>query len=288
MKRLVKTVELTFFNDNATGEWGLTHKNTYDDRYGISFNAFWDGQGIFHDIFEHSHEHENKYFKGDYAMNVGGEMTAMGAMWYYFDTLGMHTRLNLNRYSIYTPGQRMKESTLGDVKDSISGNTRYGNTLECNVPIQRPVNDGELEYQIEQYWKDVKKYEPHFYENAEQERKDGETYRKSVTYRKIADLHRYGYRMAERLVPENYDNQTTLIDFLEVWNNFCENNKAEQMKDLFNGLTFKIYKENDRISWKATFHSADRFQTKDVTLTAENINHFDYEDALVYDMFEND
>ena len=41
MKRLVKTVELVFFQDDANGEYGLAHKETYDQNQGNGFNAFW-------------------------------------------------------------------------------------------------------------------------------------------------------------------------------------------------------------------------------------------------------
>jgi len=276
MKRLVKKIELTFFQDDANGEWGLTHKDTYDNRYGSSFNAFWSGMGIFHDIFEHSHEHQNKYFRGDYAMNIGGEMTAMGAMWYYIDQLGMHNRLN-NR-SIHAPSDIMRMSTQDMVHESIEyGGGQYGSVLESNVPKQRPTDNSELEYQISEYWKKVKGFDPE--KNHDEEKEYGYQYKNSVTFRKIADLHRYGYRMAERFVPDNFDNRTTLIDFFDVWENFCKTHPAEEMKNMFSGVTFNIYKENDRITWKAILHTADRFYiANDVTLTAENIGHFSPED----------
>lgn len=280
MKRLVKKIELTFFQDDANGEWGLTHKDTFDNRNGSSFNAFWSGMGIFHDIFEHSHEHQNKYFRGDYAMNIGGEMTAMGAMWYYIDQLGMHNRLNGR--SIYSPGDIMRKSTEDMINEAIEyGGGQFGSVLESNVPKQRPTENGELEYQIAEYWKTVKAFDPE--KNHEGEKEYGYQYKNSVNFRKIADLHRYGYRMAERFVPDNFDNKATLCDFFDVWETFCKNHPADEMKNYFNGLTFKIYKENDRITWKAIFHSADRFSTKDAILTPENIGYFSIEDFWVMD-----
>ena len=285
MKRLIKTVELEFFNDSANGEWGLTHKDTQDDRYGNSFNAFWSGIGIFHDIFEHSHEHTNKYFRGDYAMNIGGEIAAMGSMWYYIDQLGMHNRLN-NR-SIHAPSDLMRMSTEDMIQENIEyGGSQYGSTLESNVPKQRPTDNGELEDQIAIYWQNVKKMNPE--KNHEGEKEFGYQYKNSCSFRKIADLTRYGYRMAEKMVPDNWDNRTTLSDFLEVWENFCKSHPAEEMKNMFSGITFKIYKENDRITWKAILHTADRFYiANDVTLTADNIGHFCAEDHFYMEHEEN-
>ncbi len=257
MKKLIKKIDLIFFCDDANGEYGLTHKETYDNNYGSGFNAFWDGMGIFHDVFEHNHEHTNKYFHGDYAMNIGGEMAAMGSMWYYIDTLGIYNRLN-NR-NIYSPGENMRLITQDLIQESISeGYTQFGHTLESNVPKQKPVENGELEYQISQYWENVKSI--NVKTEYEQERESGIEYKKSVTFRKIADLHRYGYRMAEKLVPDNRENLNTLVEFFEFWNEFCKNNSAEDLTNVFSGMEVKLYRDSKGvISWKATLINKESF-----------------------------
>lgn len=272
-KRLIKTVDLRFFQDDTTGEWGLCHSDTQDEN--TSFNAFWNGIGIFHDVFEHSHEHQNKYFRGDYAMNVGGEMAAMGAMWYYYNVLGVYNRIKYNGWN--TPGDSMKNTTLYEVQEAITeGYCNFGYTLESNVPKQNPVYDSELEYQIEDFWKQVKATQTET--EYEQEREDAITYKKSVTFRKIADLHRYGFRMAEKMVKDC--NAMVLVDFIEVWEKFCKANNAEEMAKAFRGVTVKLYKDElQRITWTATLLSGDRFKFNDVKLTAETIERFYIEDA---------
>src|SRR5579859_2725388 len=283
MKRLVKKVELRFFVDNATGETGLCHYNTQDDNYGTSFNAFWNGIGLFHDVFEHSHEYENKYFRGDYAMNVGGEMAAMGAMLYYFETLGVSNRMNWHSY--VPPAESMKRTTLDMVHEAIEdGYTQYGSVLLSNVPKQRPVDSGELEYQIEDYWKKVKAM--HTKTEYEQERESGIEYKKSVTFRKIADLHRYGYRMAERLVPQSWDNAKVLHHFIETWDTFCANNRAEEIANQCKGITVKVYKdETGLISWKVTFNAINHFEFTDLTLKGEHLKHFSLEEMWKIDNY---
>lgn len=277
MKRLIKQIDFTFFQDNANGEFGLTHSDTCDDNYGNGFNAFWGGMGIFHDVFEHSHEHANKYFRGDYAMNIGGEMAAMGAMWYYIDEMGVGNRLN-NR-SIHSPGSIMRLSTQDMVTEAISeGYCQYGSTLESNVPNQNPTNNGELEYQISEFWKNVKKQSV----RCEDENgiEYGNRYKESVTFRKIADLHRYGFRMAEKLVPNNWDNRITLQNFFEFWEDFCKSNNAEEMHNNFKGMTVKLYKdENGFITWKAVLKARDRFSMQDAIIN-EN-TRFSIEDYWV-------
>lgn len=251
MKRLIKKVELVFFCDDATGDYGLAHKDTYDNTYsGTAFNAFWNGTGIFHDVFEHSHEYSNKYFRGDYAMNVGGEMAAMGAMWYYINTLGVWNRLQSRNYR-YSNAELMRLTTQDMIQESIEyGNSQYGSTLESNVPKQRPTNDCDLEDQISQYWHKVKGFSPDT--NYEQEREYGIEYKKSVTFRKIADLHRYGYRMAAKMVPDTLENRNTLCDFYSFFEEFCANNDAKELATFFNGMEVKLYKDSEgNITWKA-------------------------------------
>lgn len=253
----------------------MTHHNTQDDNYGQSFNAFWNGIGLFHDVFEHSHEYENKYFRGDFAMNVGGEMAAMGAMWYYFDQLGVNNRMDYGAY--IPPSESMKRTTLDMVHEAIEdGYTNYGNVLLSNVPKQKPVDNSDLEYQIFDYWKKVKAL--HTKTQYEQERESGIEYKKSVSFRKIADLHRYGFRMAERLVPDNWDNARVLENFIQIWDEFCTENKAEEIANQCQGITVKLYKENNKISWKVTFNAINHFEFTDLTLTAENLKYFSLEE----------
>jgi hypothetical protein len=265
MKKLIKKVELSFFKDDGNGEWGLCHKNTQDSDNG--FNAFWTGQLFFHDVFEHSHEHENKYFRDQYAMNIGGEMAAMGAFMYYVETLGIHNRIRSR--GLNSIGYSARITTQSDVIEAITdGYCRYGSTLECNVPKQLPVYSTDLEYEIEQYWKIVKSTQIETTDNNEREY--AQNYKDSVTFRKIADLHRYGYRMAERFVPDNWDNQTTLNDFVTFWDDFCKNNNAEELANNFEGLTFYIYKENNRITWKAILESNTPTEIENVTITEKS------------------
>lgn len=274
MKKLVKTVELVFFKDDGNGEYGLAHKETFDQSNGSGFNAFWGGMGIFHDVFEHSHEHTDKYFRGDFAMNVGGEMAAMGAMYYYIESMGMHNRINNRGWNWKGTGDSMKQTTLSEVHEAISsGYCNYGYTLESNVPKQKPVNDGEFEYQLHDFAKEVKNLKVDGY--SEEEKEYGRNYKKSVTFRKIADLHRYGYRMAEKLVPNKWDNRAMIENFLAYWDEFCKQNPAEEIQNHFKGMTVKLYKdESGFVTWKAVLNSRYPNDVQDAVIT-ENTKYFD-------------
>ena len=260
MKRLIKKIKLKLFCDDANGEYGVTHVDTYE-KYGSSFNAFWGGIGIFHDVWEHYFETEHKYFKGKYAMNVGGEMAAMGHMWYYQMTLGLYSKRRITEFSIYSDGERMRQTTQGLIEESVRyGYTNFGSTLESCVPKQKPIDDGEFEWQLKKFWEDIKVA---YCTDADPEcRGYAQEYKKSVTFRKIADLHRWGVREAERFVPDTSYNCKVLYDFIDFWNEFCKNNRAEDLYWAFKELHFYIYKEEDVISWKSKLIGRDS-QTPD-------------------------
>lgn len=263
-KRLIKVVDLRFFCDDVNGEYGLTHKETIKE----GFNAFWGTIGIFHDVWEHEHEYTHKYFRGSYAMNVGGEMAAMGKMWYYQDELGLGNARNLSQYSIYSEGDRMRQTTQMEIQEAIqSGYCQFGSTLESRVPKQRPVDNEELEYQIEKMWEDIRSY--HYSGNTEysddNEKKASTEYKQSCNFRKIADLHRWGYRQGEKLVPYSWENRNTLREFIEFWGSFCKNNIAEELQNYYKGIEFRIYKTGDAVSWKAKLIS-NSYEIKDVPI----------------------
>lgn len=260
---MLHTVKLNFFNDDATGEWGLAHDNSIDVEN--PFNAFWNGIGIFHDVFEHWFEGNHKYFMDENAFNVGGEMTAMGSAMYYYFTLGIGRTRLLNQNSWYSFDQSIIQTTFSEIQESISeGYCRYGNTLNSGVPYQKDTEDynfesmlGEYEYQLDEL-KNKPLNKDNFNDDIEFE--FAKDYRKSVTKAKVRNLHRYGYKLASKLVPDNNENRHTLIEFIEFWTDFCAKNSAEELAVNFKGLEFTIDKDKDGIiSWKGELISNDYF-----------------------------
>lgn len=272
-KRLIQKVELVFFQDDANGEYGVTHKETLKE----GFNAFWGAIGIFHDVWEHNHEYTNKYFMGDNAMNIGGEMAAMGKMWYYQDELGLGDARNLNSQSRYSPGENMRLTTQMEIEETIKyGYTKFGSTLESKVPRQNPVDNGELEYQIEKMWKDIKGYS--YQDKYEDEKEYSNQYKKSCSLRKIADLHRWGYRQGEKMVPNTYSNRQMMWEFMEFWKEFCKHNPAEELQTWAKGITFYLYKQGEDVSWKAKVISND-YAIQDMWIKSV---HEIYPEEIVY------
>ena len=249
-KTLTREVNLVFFQDDANGEWGLTHKETFKGPRGADgFNAFYDGQGIFHDVFEHAHEYTDKYFQGEYAMNISGEVAAMGALHFFYDTCGFQSRLNSSWNS---PSNIIIEGTLGMMQEAIQdGYINFGYELLSNVPPQKETEDCELECIIESHIERLKKFKVC-------DKEDGDSieyaqrFKESATDKKIADLYRYGYNMASKLcAPDGYSGQV-MRDFKEFWDKFCKQNEAEQMRSIYKEITFKLYKdENGKLYWNA-------------------------------------
>jgi hypothetical protein len=259
--RLINEINLTLFRDDADGSYGVTHKDTHCANE--SFNAFWDGIGIFHDVFEHWFEFRHKYFTGDYAVNRGGECAATGAAWYFYNTLGVHNRPLSNLHFFGDSIRKENESAIIEAVEY--GYTNFGSELLSAVPTQKPLDNIELEYQVSQLWKNVKDCQvcesPDEMEGAMQ-------YKKSLSKSKIANLYRWGYRMAEKMIPDNMENQNVLTDFIRFWDTFCKNNSAEELCNYFRELNIKIYKNSKgEISWKAKLISGD-YNVNDYKVTS--------------------
>ena len=240
----MKTVILKLFRDEANGEYGVAHSNAVDR----GFNAFWSGVGIFHDVFEHHHEDTHKYFKGDYAFNVAGEMMASGAMYYYSNELGVYNR----RLDSFKGWERsVVESGYDSWVDLLNGYGGYGDfglTLESRIPYQRPV--GSFDSYIEDGWLQLQSYEP-IDRDEQQDYNDALDCKASITKRKFFDLYRYGFRYAQRFVPDNYENQATLSEFINFWNDITKKVDAETLYSFVDSIQFNISKAKSIVSVKA-------------------------------------
>lgn len=250
-KKKLRTVELRFFQDDANGEWGVTHKDTMEQRGTNGFNAFWDGRGLFHDVFEHAHEFTDKHFLGESAMNVGGEVAAMGQMWFFINSCGMSNRL-LNSYR--SPDDVTLESTFYMMQEAIeSGNSSFGYTLESSAPSLPECDDSGLEWIIETHWERIQACQ--VAKDTHAEREYCQQYKDSVTLEKLQNLYRYGYEMGRKLFPsDGYRNGSLMSDFVEYWDAFCKRHDAETMARLYGKVEFTLYRDADNcLAWKAEF-----------------------------------
>ena len=144
-------VQLQFFQDDATGDYGLAHKNSIDR----GFNAFFNVIGLFHDIMEHYFEDIHPNFSGKYAFNYGGEIAASGHSLWYIHGLGLTRRwTDLGNYNGI---EETFTRTVGLEDELAFGCTRFGDELLCkckNVYEPHP-NYSQLPYYHWDYWKDL-------------------------------------------------------------------------------------------------------------------------------------
>ena len=245
-------VSLVFFEDDAHGEYGLSHKESCPDNNTENpFNAFWDGRGLFHDVFEHWFENVNPLFKDNYAFNIGGECVAMGARYYYMDSMQMQHMLEPSNYNNAWNSPRIENES--SIQESIvNGYCNFGFTLESNVPNMPETDCNEMEYQLGEFWKNVKDIKS----EDEDIRQYGEKYKRSVTKNKIFNLYRYGYNMARELISDKSDcwhnNHNMIYSFITFFTDFCKKNDAEEMSNIFSGLTIRLYKNDiGQVNWRA-------------------------------------
>lgn len=228
------------------------------------FDSFWEGKLIFHDVFEHWFENNHKYFKGDYAHNRAGEIVAYGALYYYISELGLSNRIG--RFNI--DDTLVNDHYYSIVEAFEDKFDRYGELqLMCNVPKFRE-SIGTLYDAASILWNKLK-------ENIDVQRLYASGYNKS----KLRKLYHYGYNLARRLVPYNYDNQQVLYNFIDSWNKFTKRIDAEDLYNLnYHEAVFNITRRKGIINWTCRFNSYD----KSVLITPRNIKHL-FIDDFYYD-----
>ena len=266
-RNLIRSVKMKFFKDDATGAWGLTHKDTL---VSDGFNAFWGGKEIFHDVFEHAHE-GTVFFRGEAFLNVGGEMAAMGAMYYFVQNLGIRERL-MNPNSFWQPEESMVQETLQYYHSAYSdGDIRFGDELVSHVPKQKAVNRGYysgIESFLDEYAYALagarrgKSYGPisqHRFKKTKEYVEQASKYTKSFTMKKVRDLHRWGWLEAEKLVPDEHENKDMLKEFIEKLEHYTKMHSAEDEAMIHPTATARIFQtEEGIISWEVEFEP-DRY-----------------------------
>jgi hypothetical protein len=212
-----------------------------------AFDPVWNGEAIFHDVFEHWHEGEPPYFNGQRALNLSGEMAASGALYYYYSDLGLQrfggsnssvtaaTAVFRNTRELlleaWTDGMRARRPT------SICPN--HGLVLRSDIPPQVPPSmTSQLDAVLEEYWQAIEA------QSAAQcsipVTSEVALFRESVTRGRIFDLHRWGWHEARRGVPLLNENRDRLSAFIVYWNQFCDKNSADQLMDRYRTIRVNI------------------------------------------------
>ncbi len=264
-----RKVLLQFFEDDATGEKGLTHHNTIT----LGFNSFWDGKMMFHDVFEHYFEEESIYFRGSYAGNIVGEMAAAGHYAYYFQMFGWEF---LDKRLYGDPSRQyhvIRNFTRGEVLNAIDGGySSFGSVLLCNLPYQKDTCDCNFEFEIDDYICEIQSTP--VVTTDPDERRDATIFKESCKPSYFRRAHRWGYHQAKKIFPENEwkHNKKVVLDFIDYWQRFCKDTSAEEMMSMYKYLEFTITTVKGKTNWKANFISHEN----------EYVPHYLAQDRIYY------
>lgn len=280
-----RQVTLVFDDDSKRSGAGIgvLPKLTLDPDTG--FDPNWSGLMMFHDVFEHWFEHVDPYFKGEYAMNIGGEMCAMGACWYFYDLLRLDSRLSSR--GIWSP----QASNIGTTHAllqvvALHGDySEFGNTLLSNVPPQKPA-DEEMEAVLNEYWlacqlDKAKAKTEHGKISDTQERQAAKRALRSITERKIRDLHRYGWHKAAQDFPATYPNMGAVQEFWQFWTDFCVKHPATDLYPNYREIDFRLFHINEEktLRWTAEFISDDQRVQDNFTIDSDDLEAWSIPDT---------
>lgn len=232
-------------------------------RPGASFDPVWNGEAIFHDVFEHWHEGIG-FFKGPNALNLGGEMVASGALYYFQANLGVE------RFCGDNAGVVAETAVFRNTRDLLieawthgmkacrppSICPKYGLILRSGVPPQHPTPpSSNLEGVLAAYWSGVEDHAKTVSLHAVP--RSAQVFRDSVTSARVNDLHRWGWHEASRSVPSVDGNGDRLTAFIRFWNRFCTTYAAEDLVNKYCAVSFHIYHDNGPVTIDATFEAND-------------------------------
>ena len=253
--------------DDDTGVCGL--------RCGEEFNSFWDGRGIFHDVFEHWFETNHKYWYYPYAYNRAGEIAAMGAFLYFTTEMyipNRHTNI------FHTPLDSALDTNLYPVKEYVKYDQEQYNELSLKhcIPKQKPVDNADVENLIITFVEEIQKLETGF---------EVQAIKSKYNFRNIADLTRWGYRQAKKLTPDIRENAVTLEHFIKDWEAFCQRVDPLDLIDKgVRSFTFNVTKNKyGIIKWECLVESS-YIEFDDLTIDENNINHITEED-IIFNMY---
>ena len=258
MKTLHKTI-LELKQDLNIGEYGLSPLNVSDLEI---FDSTWSGIMVFHDVFEHWFEETLDYFKGENSCNVSGEVVAMGALSYYYDTLGLPNRLKVN--TNYSHEELIISTTQGFIEDAIMHDSfQYGETFNSIIPTQEESYSDFLESIIDEHWSQIEELEP--------QSEEGKIYKQSLSKEKLANCYRFGFELASKIVDDKFQNTNTLYEFIEFWDTFTKNTSAEDLYSMsYETFEFTINEVDGFIQWECLIESYD----KTVEINSENLNEY--------------
>lgn len=197
-------------------------------------------------------------------------MAASGSLYYFRQDLGTD-RFRGPDIDVLA-SEAMERNTMDLIEDictygdpswfpnSISG--EFGYTLKSGVPKQLPINsnDSNIEYDLNQYWNKVKKF--HCISKDKKTQKFAEIFKNSITKQKIFNLHRWGWREANRCVPNTKNNVERLNHFISFWYDFCDQYSAAKLAENYSTMMLNIFHVDSDLEWESILveHNGKKIQ----------------------------
>jgi hypothetical protein len=233
------------------GTWGIAPAQAVCE--GHAFDPAWSSELIFHDVFEHSHEGIAP-FTGKYAMNIAGEMAASGAMYYFIEDLKL-TRFPYSKSSA-TGLEAMTQNTLDLISEALSRDNsdwapktlspRNSDKLLCNVPEQALIpSSSNLENDLIRYWQKYVDVSEKSYRNS-----TALGLRDSISFKKIANLHRWGWWEAKRQIPPSQGNIDALARFIDAWEWACQAIDPRVIAQKCDSIDIIIDTQDSSLEWR--------------------------------------
>lgn len=256
MNFYLSEINLKIIYDSSNNKSGLLPEKTLNKEFG--FDPVWNGEYIFHDVFEHSHE-GNKYFNGKNFLNIGGEMAASGSLYFFLEDL------KINRFPFTgskTTGYRAMKQNSFDLIEEIcstgdrsnfpkSISSKYGFNLRSNIPKQNFIASSlsNIEEDLKNIILIAKKTYPVIIDTNKRE--FARNFKSSLKKNKIMNLHRWGWWNSSTFIVKNLHNMKTLNHFIVFWENFCKNNSPKELHRRFESIKIAFFIDNEKISWNA-------------------------------------
>lgn len=225
-------------------ELGILQPECYDDWYG--FDPFWNNTDIFHDVFEHWFEFKHKYFMGSRAMCQAGEIAASGATFYYVEGLSLHERIDYlsvshNEAFINTDASALEEAVRTGIAE------RFDAIIETDIPYIPEVEevDDVLVKAANELIERV--LDTEIRAEDPDDRAYAEKVKASMKFSEIIKLYRWGFNMAQKLIPDNMHNRDACADFIHLMDKFTGNNYAYELNQVFEFLDVSVYRDGDNI-----------------------------------------
>lgn len=205
------------------------------------FDSTKEGYMFFHDTMEHYFESNHKYFKGQYSLNIAGEIAAMWHLAYYMHNHGI--------YDVRSP-RRMPlddKDIVATITNILENNIdceyfEYGSSLFSCVPTQKSCS-----YELEQIENEL----IYIIKNSLNPVSDEAIkYVKSFKKSSVQNLLRWGYRQAEKLIPVSNTNTSKLYEFFDVWNKFFERSYSD-FENHLREVRFKSWVDKKEWKWSA-------------------------------------